>query len=139
MANRNRRARHGAAATELALLLPFLGLMFVAALDFGRVFNVTQTIEECAFVGAVYASGNAQSSSATSQDQAATNAACASGVSLTPPVQAGNVTVTRDAAAQTVTVTVTYTFQLLTPVLGPNGQVQLTRTVTLPQAPTPWK
>ncbi len=131
------QSRPGSAATELALLLPFLGLMFTAALDFGRVFNATQTLQECAFAGAVYASGSAQTSAATDPQQAAINAACASGVSLNPPVQAQNVTVKLDTVGQTATVTVAYPFQLLTPVLGPSGQIQLTRSVTLPLAPTP--
>jgi Flp pilus assembly protein TadG len=129
--------RRGAAATELALLLPFLALMFLAALDFGRIYNATQILEASASAGALYASGTAQTTSATGPSQAAVNAACAAGASLSPPLQSDNVTVTIDSPAGTATVSVAYTFTLLTPILGPSGQVQLTRTVILPLAPVP--
>ena len=137
MTQPNRRRRSGAAAMELALILPFLGLMFTAAVDFARVFQATQVLEASAWAGAMYASGTAQTTSEVGPTQAATNAACASGVSLTPALQSANVTVTLDSNAATATVSVTYTFQLVTPVMGPGGQVQLTRTVIMNLAPTP--
>jgi len=127
--------RRGTAATELALLLPFLGLMFVAALDFARVFHVTQTLEASAHAGALFASGTAQAPAATGQEQAAKNAACAAGASLVPALQPDQVTVTLDGT--TATVAVAYDFPLLTPVLGSSGQVHLTRTVTMFTAPVP--
>jgi hypothetical protein len=45
------------------------------------------------------------------------------------------VTVTLDST--TATVAVAYDFPLLTPILGPSGQVHLTRTVTMSTAPVP--
>jgi Flp pilus assembly protein TadG len=131
------RWRRGTAATELALLLPFLGLMFAAALDFGRIFYATQTLEECAYAGALYASGAAQTPASPGQVQAAQNAACANGATLVPPVQPENVTVSVNTTAGTATVVVQYDFTLLTPVMGPAGQIHLTRTVILPTAPVP--
>jgi Flp pilus assembly protein TadG len=127
--------RRGVAATELALLLPFLGLMFVAALDFARVFHVTQTLQACADAGALFASGTAQTSAATGPAQAAKNAACAAGASLVPALQADQVSVSQNGS--TTTVTVTYDFPLLTPVLGTSGQAHLTRSVTMSIAPVP--
>jgi Flp pilus assembly protein TadG len=85
MAERPNRRRGGGAATEMALLLPFLGLMFAAAVDFGRVLQAGQTLQECARAGAMYASGTAWTAAATGPAQAAANAACASGTSLSPP------------------------------------------------------
>ena len=134
---RGRRKRFGAAAVELALLLPFLGLMFTAAVDFGRVFYITQTLQESATAGAMYASGTIQTSASQGQAQAATSAACATAVSIKPPLDPQDVTVVLDASAGTATVTVTYNFQLVTPILGPLGQVQLTRTATMKTAPRP--
>jgi Flp pilus assembly protein TadG len=127
--------RPGAAATELALLLPFLGLMFVAALDFGRVFHATQTLQACAQAGALFASGTAKTPSATGPEQAAKNAACAAGASLVPALQADQVTVTLDSS--TATVSVAYDFPLLTPILGPGTVAHLTRTATISLAPVP--
>ncbi len=132
-----RRKRNASAATELAIILPLLTLMFTAAVDFGRAFYVTQTLEACAYAGALYASGTAQTTVAQGQITAAQNAACASGTSLSPPVNTGNVTVNADGAAGTVSVTVAYDFTTLTPLVGSAGPLHLTRTVTLPTAPIP--
>jgi Flp pilus assembly protein TadG len=130
-----RQQRRGAAAAELAVLLPFLALLFVVALDFGRVFFVTQTLDQCAYAGALYASGTAWTSSSTGPTQAARTAACADGTTLDPPLQESQVDVA--LTATTATVTVHYQFQLLTPVLGPAGTVALQRSVTLNLAPVP--
>jgi Flp pilus assembly protein TadG len=129
--------RRGSATTELALVLPFLGLMFTAAVDFGRVFQATQILNQCACAGAMYASGTAQTSSTTGPTQAATSAACAAGVSLSPSLQSSDVTVMISSAPATATVTVTYDFSLVTPILGPGSQVRLTRSLTVNVAPVP--
>src|SRR5438270_11392137 len=54
--NRVRERRRAAAIVELALLLPFLALLFAAAADFGRVFYYYVTVTNCARSGALYAS-----------------------------------------------------------------------------------
>jgi hypothetical protein len=133
---RGGRGRSASAEVELAILLPFLGLMFTAAVDFGRIFYVTQTLEACACSGAMYASGTAWAPASQGQTWAV-QAACASGASLSPPLESGNVTVTSDGAAGTATVTVAYDFELLTPLLGSTGPLHLTRTVTMQTAPIP--
>jgi Flp pilus assembly protein TadG len=48
-----RRARRGAAAVELALLLPMMCFVCVAAIDFCRAFADAMTVSECAHVGAL--------------------------------------------------------------------------------------
>jgi Flp pilus assembly protein TadG len=131
-----RRVRPGTAVTELALLLPFLALMFLAALDFARVFRVTQTLQQSAYAGALYASGASEPSGSGNPDDAR-NAACANGACLDPPLTPEEVTTTSDDTAGTVSVTVSYDFALLSPVLGGAAQVHLTRTVTLPRAQVP--
>jgi Flp pilus assembly protein TadG len=130
-------SRRGAAALELAVLLPLLGLVFAAAADFGRVYNVTQTLQDCAFAGAMYASGTVATSASLGPSGAATNAALATGSCLSPPLQSSNVSVVIDNAAGTATVTVTYEFPLVTPVLGPSGTVSLQRTAVMNIAPIP--
>ncbi len=133
---RTRPARRGTAATELALVLPFLALAFLAALDFGRVFRTTQVLRQAACAAALAASGTSEPSGSPSSADAQA-AAVANGACLNPPLTADNVTITTDNTAGTVSVTVAYDFALLTPVLAGAAQVHLTRTVVLRCAPTP--
>ena len=51
-----RPCRPGAASVELAVLLPFLGFMFVIAVDYGWIFNFALTAENAAREGALYGS-----------------------------------------------------------------------------------
>jgi Flp pilus assembly protein TadG len=129
--------RRGAAAVEFAVLLPFLGLMFSAAVDFGRVYHVTQTLQESAFAGAMVASGTAQSSPTLGTATGAANAAIATASTLSPPLQTSNVSVVTGNPGGTASVTVSYEFQLITPILGPSGTVTLQRTAVVNVAPTP--
>jgi hypothetical protein len=126
--------RRGLAATELAVLLPFLAFAFVVALDYCRVFFCTQTVQGCADAGARYAAGVAKGT-----DSSATNAqsaAVAAGVSLSPPLTEDNVTVSVQNG--TATVTVTWTFTTLIPYPGLPSQVVLTRSTAVPVAPQPF-
>jgi Flp pilus assembly protein TadG len=127
--------RRGAAATEMAILLPFLGFLFLVAVDYCRVFYATQTLWNCAQTAAIYASGTAKTRSSVGLVQAAKQAALADAVNLSPPLQAENVTVVLDK--QTATVTVQYDFPLLTLLLGDNKNVVLERTVVIGLAPMP--
>jgi Flp pilus assembly protein TadG len=126
--------RKGAAAAELAILLPFIALMFVAAIDFCRVYNCTQTVASCARSGALYACGTARRNTATTTaEDAAKQAAVAEGVSLDPPLQPEDVDVS--IANGTATVTVTYRFSMFTeyPALPSISVVR--RTVVMRLAP----
>lgn len=59
---RSLRSRRGGAAVELALLLPFLCFMFIASVDFSRLFYYGVTLENSARNGAYYASDYPNSS-----------------------------------------------------------------------------
>jgi hypothetical protein len=48
--------RPGVAATELAVLLPFIAFMFVIAVDWARVFYYSIAVRNCARNGALYMS-----------------------------------------------------------------------------------
>src|SRR5690349_5758726 len=48
--------RRGAAAVELAVLLPLLVFLFVITVDFARIYYFTLTLQNCARAGALYAS-----------------------------------------------------------------------------------
>ncbi len=128
--------RRGAAAAELALWLPFLGLMFVVAIDFCRVFYASQTIQNCAFAGAMYASGASPSNPAVSpSENPVVKAALAEGVSLNPPLQAEKVTVvTTGGQAQ---VTVSYDFPMIVRWPGVGGTWTITRSVSMTVMPPP--
>jgi Flp pilus assembly protein TadG len=127
--------RRGAAAAELAMLLPFLALLFGVTLDFCRVFHTSQTIQNCAYAGALYASETAEARpELTDAEAAARDAAVAEGASLNPPLQAANVTTIYDGKGNT-TVTVTYDFALLTPFMGKAKVITITRSVTMSVVP----
>lgn len=128
-------ARRAAAAAELALVLPLLAIMFMAIVDFGRVFHTTQTLQQCAAAGAVFAARTAWAPSSKGPEQAAKDAACSCGAALSPPLQSVAVTVT--VTATQATVTVEYDFDLLTSPVGFPTSIRLTRSVTMKLAPTP--
>ncbi len=126
--------RPGAAAVELVILLPFLALMFAAAVDFARVFFATQVLDSAASTGASYASGTAWvPPSTTTPTAAAVAAAVAEGAGLVPALTADQVTVSISGGVATVTVQ--YNFPLFTGFLVPGGAVALQRTAVVPVAP----
>jgi Flp pilus assembly protein TadG len=128
--------RPGAAAAEMAIWLPFLALMFVISVDFCRVYYASQTIQNCATAGAMYASGTstANPTDPSAQD-AAVQAALAEGVSLNPPMAATNVSVWNQGGMAQVSVS--YDFPLLVPWSGSSGTVTITRSVTMTMIPQP--
>jgi hypothetical protein len=117
----------------MAVVLPFVALLFAVALDFCRVFHCTQTVQGCAETAALYASGTALPPPNTSANDAAQQAAIADGAVLDPPLQAADVAITGDGTA--VTVTVTYPFQTFLPYPGLPQPLQVVRTAQLPVAP----
>jgi Flp pilus assembly protein TadG len=125
--------RRGAAAAELAIVLPFLALMFTATLDFCRIFHTSQAIQNSAEAAALYASGTTENPNASSTTDAAQKAAVAESPSLNPPLKTENVSVT--ITGNIVLVTVTYDFAMLTPFLGSDGVTTIKRTVTMNVAP----
>lgn len=127
--------RRGAAAVELAIVLPFLALVFSAAVDFGRVFQATQVLDTAASLAAMTASGTTWVPGSTNPTDAAKAAAVAEGANLSPPLTAEQVSVT--VAGGSATVTVTYDFPLLTAALVPGQSVQLQRTSVVRVAPKP--
>jgi Flp pilus assembly protein TadG len=129
-----RGQRRGVAATEMAIVLPFLCFMLVVAVDYCRIFYFTQTVQNSAYSGALYASGTVQVSSTVAKTDAAKQAAVSEGTTLTPPLRLEDVAVSFDA--QNATVTVQYEYQMLTPYFG-NSRVSLARSVTMGLAPIP--
>lgn len=126
------RKRGGAAAVELAIVLPLLCLLFVIAVDFGRAFYFSIIVANCARNGALYGS------------QDPTSAVDTSGIKSAAEKDAGNLNLqnltisssTNSATNPTsVTVSASYPFTTLTnyPVVG--GTRTISRTVTMSVAP----
>ena len=135
MVNRSVRRRKGAAAVELAVLLPLLTFLFLIAVDYARIFYYSLTLENCARNGALCAS-NAFNYPMPYSSVA--QAAIADGASLSPALTASDVTVTNGTDANgnsCVTVTINYTFQTITNYPGLPSSVNLVRSVEMRVAP----
>jgi len=104
----SRRTDQGAAAVELAFLLPVLLFVIFGIIDYGRMLNAQITLTEAAREGARAA---ALGQSATTRVNNAS--ANLTGVTTTVTSCPATPTATSDA-----TVTTTYTFQFITPVPG---------------------
>jgi Flp pilus assembly protein TadG len=142
------KRQSGIAATELALVLPFLVFLFAITVDFSRIFYYTITLEYAARDGAYYASNYPGlydfSDSTTTQLTNITNAALgeASNISPTPTVTATydsnyNGTFTSTTASQTgyVQVQVTYTFNTIMNFPGVPSSTTINRSVRMAMAP----
>ena len=132
--NRSRRGgRRGAAALELAILLPFLAFLFTVAIDFCRVFHASQTVQSAAQAAALYASGTAQPPANTTADDAAKQAAVADAAVLDPPLRTQDVRI--DVSGGAAAVTVSYSFSTLFPYPGLPQPLNLVRTARVNLAP----
>ena len=129
-----RKPRLGVAAVELALLLPFLVLIFVLAVDFARVFYCSLIVSNCARAGAIYASDPA--SALDSPFASLQAAALADAANLSPQPTVTSIQGTDALGQQYVEVSVSYPFKTISGYLGSAGNVQLKRTVRSAIAPT---
>jgi Flp pilus assembly protein TadG len=119
----------------MALLCPFLAFMMVVAIDYCRVFHLTQTVESAAQNAALYAAGVSTPDPDTfaTQIAAAQQVALDEGSLLSPALTAANVTVTVNN--NIATATVTYTFSTITRIPGLPSTMTVTRTVDVPVVP----
>jgi Flp pilus assembly protein TadG len=123
-----RWTRRGAAAVELAVLLPFLTYLLVGAVDFARVFYYSLTVMNCAREGAIYASTNATNATNTTGIQ---NAALADAAGISPAPTVSSLTGTDGSGNAIVTVTVSYPFKTITSYPGIPSPITLVRTVQM--------
>jgi len=120
--------RKGAAAVELAVLLPLLCFLFVITVDFARVIYFTVTITNCARNGAVYGSSTPIAANDTS------------GIQTQAQMDAGNLDLTQlnvssSTDSSSVTVTVTYPFSTITNYPGVPSNLTISRTVQMRVSP----
>jgi Flp pilus assembly protein TadG len=128
---KGRNLRRGAAAAELAILLPFLGLIFVVTLDFGRIFYYTLTIENAARNGALWACDPYAPTMSYSTLQDAVKADASN---LSPAIVDGNINSSNGTDPKgnaVVSVTVSYDFTLITNYPGIPNPYTVTRTVEM--------
>ncbi len=118
----SRLSEKGAAAVEMAFVLPLLLLLVLGITDFSRALLTNITIVEAAQEGALFASyfpaGDVQQRVVDSVDD----------IAIAP----GDVTSAVDLVACTATVTVDHDYPMITPV----GKIFLGDTVTLSHAVT---
>jgi Flp pilus assembly protein TadG len=106
--------------------------LFVITVDFARIFYYSQTVENCARNGAIYASNLVTSQSPYSSLE---EAARADAPNLDPPPTVTSVSGTDDAGNPYVRVTVTWQFQTVTRLPGVPSTVEISRTVQMRVAP----
>jgi Flp pilus assembly protein TadG len=124
--------RLGVAATELAIFLPLLCVLFVITVDYARVFYYTMAVTNCARDGALYGSQNPT----TAIDQSGISAA-ATRDAADLDINSINVSSTTDSSTNPtyVTVTVTYPFTTITNFPGITSRTTLSRNVRMTVTP----
>jgi Flp pilus assembly protein TadG len=126
--------RRAAAAVELAICLPVLFFFFVIAFDWARVYYYSETIENCARQGALWASDPV--AAIQSPYTTVSQAALADAGNLSPQPNVSSAAGASDANGNaTIAVTVTWSFPLVTNYPGIGNSVNLSRTVTMTVAP----
>ena len=125
--------RRGAAAIELALLLPFLAFMFVVAIDYGRIFYFSVTITNCARAGALYASDPYEQTE--SPYRSIQEAALAEAPNFSPAPTVSTVYGTDASGNPYAEVTVAGQFATITRYPGVSSNTTLRRTIRMRVAP----
>jgi Flp pilus assembly protein TadG len=130
---RRRSSRAGSSSTELALLLPILGMFLLFTVDFARLFYHYSIVTNCARNGALYGSDPVAAQESNYATLSA--AALADATDLSPQP---NVTSTKglDGSGNPyVEVTVVYPFQTISNYPGLSNPINLSRTVRMRVAP----
>ncbi|TQS40725.1 TadE/TadG family type IV pilus assembly protein [Cryptosporangium phraense] len=111
----------GAAAIELAIILPIMLVMIFGVIDFGRLISAQATLSDAAREGARALAFNQD---ATLRAQKVTGTTGTTVTASVPCPTSGS------TAASTATVTVSQTFTYLTPILTLLGGSGTTKTIT---------
>jgi Flp pilus assembly protein TadG len=134
--------RRGAAAVELALLIPLLAFGMAASIDYARIFYYGMILDGCARNGALY--GQLTSNDPVSPYTSLQAAALADAGSLSPAPtvtagysssSSGPFTQTTQVSPGYVQVTVSWTFQPILQYPGIPSQTSLTRVCLMPVPP----
>lgn len=131
---RDRRFPSGAAAVELAVLLPFLLLMLVIMVDAARMFYHSQVVSNCARNGALYQADPATQSESRYASLSA--AALADAQSITPAPSVSSASTVDATGHSCVDVTVAYSFRTIVSYPGIPSPMTLSSTVRMEVLPT---
>src|SRR5579885_1223632 len=132
MTRRRPAPRKGAAAVELAFLLPVLAFLFVLAVDYSRLFYYSLTVNNCARNGALYLSDPYRQAKSPYANVTAAALADAPNLAPAPTVSSASGS---DKGGNYVTVTVSWNFQTVTNFPGVPRTTTITRTVRMNVAP----
>jgi Flp pilus assembly protein TadG len=128
------RRRSGAAAVEMAVMLPFLLYLAMIGVDYGRIVYSLVTITNAARNAAMYQADPALAATLPYASAALAGQAEAANLSPAPSVSTASGT---DASGNAyVEATVTYTFRGLSRYPGLPRSVTLRRTVRMPVPPS---
>jgi Flp pilus assembly protein TadG len=125
--------RSGAAAVELALVLPLLAAFFLFTVDFARLYYHYTIVTNCARAGALYAADPTAAAESPFADYKAAALADAGDLEPTPTVSSSS-GVDGDGNAF-VEVTVSYPFTTVSAYPGLPNPINVTRTVRARLAP----
>ena len=122
----------GTAAVELAILLPFLAFIFVAGVDYARIFYYYLTVTNCARSGALYACTDSSHAADTKGIQSAAKTESAE---LSPQLTVSSTTGTDSSGNPYVAVTVNYPFKTIANLPGIPSAATVSRTVQMRVSP----
>jgi Flp pilus assembly protein TadG len=125
--------RRGAAAVELAILLPFLAFIFVIAVDWARIFYFSVIVTNAARAGAYWAAD--PTTQPNSPYTSVTAAALADAQDL-KPAPSVNANYGSDSNGSYVDVTVAYTFQTISQFPGVPNSTNVQHTVRMRVLPS---
>jgi Flp pilus assembly protein TadG len=126
-------SRSGAAAVELAVLLPFLMFIFLVTVDWARVFYFSVIIDNCARQGALYESDPI--AAAQSPYLTVTDAALADASDLQPQPAVSTTNGVDEAGHPYIEVTVSWQFSTITNFPGITPVMNVSRSVRTRVAP----
>lgn len=129
-----RSSYRGVACVELAILLPLLLFLFVIAVDYGRVFYFSLTLENCARSGAFY--GCDPVAAVQSPYISLQQAALAEAPNLSPQPTITSTNGSDASGNAYVEVTAVWQFRSVTNFPGVPGTTTLSRKVRMRVAPT---
>ena len=140
------RRRSGAAIVELALVLPPLLFMFVAATDFARAFHDGVIVTDRARLGAIYASQNVGTPGLPANDTTWQSGTLAAALADATELVGAPTVVVAPAALSAipsgnpyVAVTVSCPFQTILTYPGIPSQMTISRTVRMRLQPTTYR
>jgi Flp pilus assembly protein TadG len=131
---RGRSFRPGSASTELALLLPILGMFLLFTVDFARLYYHYSIVTNCARNGALYGSDPVAAQESNYSSLSA--AALADASDLYPQPTVTSTSGTDGSGNPYVEVTVAYPFSTISSYPGLSNPINLSRTVRMRVAPT---